>query len=152
MRGHPDHYDAELMLRLYDLRREEKLRQARDWLIREFQADSMEDLYKRYPSGSKENDYFRMAVSYWDMAASIVNHGLVKEEFFFESNPEFWTVWQKIKHLAPAARETWKNTHIYKNLEDLSQKYEKWMATRAPEALELFRERLKQLSVKKVAT
>ena len=150
MREHPDHHDAELMLRLYDLRREEKLRQARDWFIREFQADSLEDLYKHFPFGSKENDYFRMTVSYWDMVASIVNHGLIKEEFFFESNTEFWTVWQKIKHLAPETRETYKIPFIYENLEDLSEKYEKWMAARAPQAIELLRERVKQLTAKKV--
>lgn len=149
MRDHPDHHDAELMLQLYDLRREEKLRQARDWVIREFQADSLEDLYRHFPFGSKEHDYFRMAVSYWDMAASIVNHGLIHEELFFESNAEFFTVWEKIKHLVPQTREMWRNPQIYKSLERLADKYEKWMAGRAPEAMGLLRERLRQLAAKK---
>ncbi len=149
MREHPDHHDAELMLRLYDLRREEKLRQARDWFIREFQTDSTEDFYKRFPFGSKENDFFRMAVSYWDMAASIVNHGLIKEEFFFENTGEFWTVWAKIKHLAPGTREMWKDPYMWNNLEVLAQRYEKWMATRAPGAIPLLREWVRQLSAKK---
>jgi len=56
MREHPDHHDAELMLRLYDLRREEKLRRARDWFIREFHVESLDDLLKRFPLGSKENE------------------------------------------------------------------------------------------------
>ena len=149
MRDNPDHHDAELMLRLYDLRREQKLRQARDWLIREFQADSMDDLYKRFPFGSKENDYFRMAVSYWDMAASIVNHGLINEEFFFESNGEFWTIWERIKHLAPEGRAIYKNPYMWKNLQMLAEQYEKWMEDRAPEFMALFRERLKALTAKK---
>ncbi len=148
MREHPDHHDAELLLRLYELRREEKLRQARDWLIREFHADSMEESLKMYPYGSKENTYYRMVLTYWDMAASIVNHGLIKEEFFFESNREFWVVWQKVKHLIPATREATQDPHIYSHLEDLSEKYERWMAARAPEALSAIRERLKAMTAK----
>ena len=149
MREHLDHHDAELMLRLFDLRREEKLRHARDWFVREFRADSVEDFNQRYPFGSQENEYFRMVVGYWDMAASIVNHGLINEELFFESNPESFTVWTKLQHLAPRTREVWKNPHIYKNLETLAGKYEKWMSARAPEALPLIRERIEQLTAAK---
>ncbi len=149
MREHPDHHDAELLLRLYELRREEKLRQARDWFIREFQAESMEEFYKRFPYGTKENDYFRMTLSYWEMAASIVSHGLVQEELFFENNPELWSVWTKVRHLAPQSRQTLKNPYIYHNLEKLAEKYEKWMEGRAPEAIAVLRERLKQLSAGK---
>lgn len=149
MREHPDHHDAELLLRLYDLRREQKLRQARDWLVREFQADSVEEFFRRFPGGEKENDFFRMTISYWEMAASIVNHGLIKEDFFFENTGEFYAVWTKIKHLAPEAREKRKDPDLWKNLEVLSEKYERWMARRAPQALEVFRQRLQELSAKK---
>jgi hypothetical protein len=149
MREHADHHDAELMLRLYELRREEKLRAARDWFQRDFQADSMEDIYKRHPVGSKENDYYRMVVSYWDMAASIVNRGLINDELFFESNGECWAVWTKIKELVPEARAMWKNPHLHRNLETLAERYEKWSEMRAPGSLGLLRERLRNLSAKK---
>ncbi len=149
MREHPDHHDAELMLRLYDLRREPKLREARAWFIPEFRADSVDDYLQRYPFGSKEGDFVRMVISYWDMVGSIVNHGLIKEEFFFENNTEFWLVWQKIKHVAPALRETRKNPRIWENLEKLAGKYEKWMEPRAPEALETLGKQLKGLAAKK---
>ncbi len=149
MREHPDHYDAELMLRLYDLRREERLRQARGWLIQHFHADSPQDLLQRYPYGSKENDYFRMVISYWDMAASVVNHGLIKEDFFFENTSEFWLVWEKVKHLVPELRQGRKNPLMYHSLEALAGKYERWMEGRAPGALEVSRERIKQLSATK---
>lgn len=135
VRDNPDHHDAELLLRLYELRREERLRQAREWFIREFQADSFEEARRRHPPGSQENTSFRMVTSYWEMAASLVNHNLVKEEFFFENTNELWVVWQKIKHLAPGAREMYRNPHVWKNLEAVSEKFEKWMAKRAPEAL-----------------
>jgi hypothetical protein len=142
MRENPDNYDAELLLRLYELRREEKLRRAREWLIGKFQADSVEDLERQLPPGSEGNAFFRMVVSYWDMAASLVNHGLLKEELFFENTAEFWLVWEKVRQFAPALREARKNPLAWKSLETLAGKYEQWMATRAPEALDTLRKRL----------
>ena len=146
MREKPDHHDAELLLRLYELRREEKLRQARDWVIREFQADSVDEMAEKYPHGSPEDTFLRMTVSYWDMAASIVNQGLVQEIFFFETNSEFWVVWEKIKHLVPSHRAIWKNPELYKNLEILASKYEKWLRARAPDALPAMQDRLRTRS------
>lgn len=142
MRENPDHHDAELLLRLYDLRREEKLREARDWFMREFRAESFSDLLQRYPRGTPENARFRMVISYWDMVASIVNHGLIKEEFFFENTAEFWFVWEKVKRAAPSARDAYKNPHSWGNLEMLAGKYEKWTNNRAPEALQTLRQTL----------
>lgn len=149
MREHADHHDAELLLRLYDLRREEKLRQAREWFVREFRAESFEDFIRRYPAGSQENTYFRMAVSYWDMAASIVNNGLINEEFFFENTTEFYVVWSKVRPFAPVARETFKNPLLWSNLEKLAGRIEKWMAKRAPQALEALLQRILQAAAKK---
>ena len=144
MRESPDNYDAELLLLLYELRREEKLRRAREWLIGKFQVDSLEEFEKQFPLGSEGNTFFRMAVSYWDMAASLVNHGLIKEDLFFENTGELWAAWEKVRHLAPAIREARKNPLAWKNLETLARKYEQWIATRAPEALDVQRKRLKK--------
>jgi hypothetical protein len=144
MREHPDHHDAELLLRLYDLRREAKLRQARDWFQREFRAASWEEFLQSCPRGSEKNALFRMVVSYWEMAASIVNHGLIQEGFFFENTGEFWAVWEKIKQLAPAVREEYENPLMWKNLETLAGKYEQWMAKRAPDALDALRRRIQE--------
>ena len=139
MREHPDHYDAELLLRLYDLRREAKLRQARDWFMREFRASSSEELEKRFADHPEESPLFRMVISYWDMAASIVNHGLINEEFFFENTGEFWFVWTKIKHLAPQMRESMKYPFVWKNLETLADKFEKWRNGKAPGSVDAMR-------------
>jgi hypothetical protein len=144
MRERPDNYDAELLLRLYELRREEKLRRARQWMIEKFQADSLEELRKQLPQGSEESAFFRMAISYWDMAASLVNHGLLKEELFFENTTEFWLIWEKVRHLVPGLREARKNPLAWRNLETLARKYEQWMAARAPEALDEVRKVLKE--------
>jgi hypothetical protein len=152
MREHPDHHDAELLLRLYDLRREVKMRQAREWFQMEFQGKTLEDFWLRWPMGCQENAFFRMVVSYWEMAASIVNHSLIQEEFFFENTGEFWVVWEKIKHLAPAMRENRKNPLLWRNLENLVGKYEKWMDKLAPEALDAFRRQIHEATAKKMTS
>jgi len=143
VRESADNYDADLLLHLYELRREERLRRAREWLIEEFHIDSVESFGRQLPPGSEENAYFRMALSYWDMAASLVNHGLLKEDLFFENTGEFWVIWERVKHLVPGLREIRKNPLVWRNLETLAHKYEQWMATRAPEALNETRRRLK---------
>jgi hypothetical protein len=146
---HPDNYDAELLLRLYDLRREAKLRQAREWFAREFRAKSFDDYLAQAPPGSEESALFRMTVSYWEMAASLVNHGLINVDLFFENTGEFWIVWDKVRNFVPTVREKNKNPMAWKNLEKLAEKYEEWMAKRAPEALESLRQRMSASAPKK---
>jgi hypothetical protein len=148
MKDHPDNYDAELLLRLYDLRREAKLRQGRAWFTRQFQAKTVEEFMEKCPPGSENNALFRMTIGYWDMAASLVNHELIKEELFFENTGEFWVVWDKVRSLAPTLRQRFKNPIMWKNLETLAEKYEQWMAKRAPEALEALRQRLQASAAK----
>ncbi len=143
VREHPDHHDAELLLRLYDLRREERLRQAREWFAREFRAESEEELARKCPPGSEKNAYFRMVISYWEMVASIVNNGLIKQDFFFENTGEFFGVWEKVKPTVEATRQNFKNPHLWKNLETLAANYQEWMNKRAPDAIEAYRQRLR---------
>ena len=146
---HPDNYDAELLLRLYDLRRESKLRQGREWFIRDFQAKNFDDYLAQAPAGSENSALFRMTVTYWDMAASLVNRGLINVDLFFENTSEFWIIWDKVRNVAPTLRERNKNPTTWKNLETLAEKYEQWMAKRAPEALESMRKRLAGSAPKK---
>src|ERR1035441_5813176 len=98
---HPDNYDAELLLRLYDLRRESKLRQGREWLLRRFQTKNFDDYLAQAPAGSENSALFRMTVTYWDMAASLVNRGLINVDLFFENTSEFWIIWDKVRNFAP---------------------------------------------------
>ena len=139
---HPDNYDAELLLRLYDLRRETKLREGREWFIHKFNAKTFDEYLAQAPTGSEMSAYFRMTATYWEMAASLVNRGLINPDLFFENTGEFWIIWDKIRNVVPAMRERNKNPMVYKNLETLAEKYEQWMAKRAPEALESLRARL----------
>jgi hypothetical protein len=130
--------DANLILRLYELRREEKLREARDWFGMNFRAKSMEEIMQKIPPGSKENAYFRMVVSYWEMAASLVNSGVLNRDLFFQSNGELLFVWERVKDVAPGFRGFMKNPHAWHNLETVANSYIKWMQSNGPEAYPAF--------------
>ena len=139
------HDQARLMLQLYEMRREPRLRQARDWFIRSFAASTMEELAKKYPAGTEENTNFRMVTSYWDMACGMLNRGLMDDELFFENNTEFWLVWQKIKAATASGRAATKNTRLYKHMEDAAARIEAFWERTSPGFLEMQRKRIAQL-------
>jgi hypothetical protein len=138
---------ANLMLRLYEMRRESRLRLARSWFVDKFSAADPQELMQKYPPGSDENASIRMVTSYWEMCAGLVNRGLIDDELFFENNGEAWVVWEKVKHLVPAFRAGYKNPHIFGHLEKLAARMEAWRDRIAPGSSEamrkMFEERMK---------
>ena len=77
--------DVDLVLKLYDMRREPTMREARRFMIEEFYAENGKEFAEKYPPGSKENAYFRQATSYWDMVGTFVKRGLLNKELLFET-------------------------------------------------------------------
>ena len=134
VRLEPHH--AELLLQIYDLRREERLRAARAWLLPGFAASSMKEFLELYPPGTDHNAYFRQVVTYWDMVAAIVNRGMIDEDLFFETTGEAMLTWLRVRDVVLQMREARKNPLFLRNLETLAEKQTKWLATRAPEAME----------------
>ncbi|HET9400617.1 MAG TPA: hypothetical protein VFO34_06675 [Candidatus Acidoferrales bacterium] len=130
------HDQANLMLRIYELRREPRLREARQWFVSKFVATNMEELAKKYPAGSEENASFRMVTSYWEMACGLLNRGLMDDELFFENNTEFWIVWQRLKNLAPLARTAYNNPRLYRNIESAVGRIEAYWQRTMPGYLE----------------
>jgi hypothetical protein len=130
--GEVTHEQAKLMLQLWEMRREPRMREAREWYFAKFVPASMDDVAKLAPMGSKENASMRMVLSYWAMVASIVNRGLIDEEFFFENSGEQWFIYERIKSLVPAMRERSKNPHQYAGLEEHVNHFEAWREKRAP--------------------
>jgi hypothetical protein len=124
--------DANLVLRLYELRREAKLRTAREWFAANVAASSLEDIQKIAPMGSQENAYLRMVTSYWEMACSFVTSGVLNQELFFQSGGEMMYVWERIREVVPALRSAYKNPHMYRNLEAAGNAYIKWMEASTP--------------------
>ena len=138
--------DANLILRLYELRREEKLRQARDWFGQKFWATTAEEAMQLVPLGSQENAYFRMVISYWEMAASFVTSGVLNQELFFESNGELLGVWEKVRELVPAFRAMFKNPNAWKNLETVGNAYIEHMKKNSPETYPAFQAMIKSMA------
>jgi hypothetical protein len=130
------HDQVNLMLQLYETRREARLREAREWFFMNFHPASIDDVPRICPPGSKENASMRMVISYWDMVANIVNRGLIDEEFFFENSGEQWYVWQCLKPIVGALRARSKNPHQYSQLEQHATRFEAWREKRAPGSVE----------------
>ncbi len=130
-----DPQNAELLLKIYDLRREEKIRKAREWMIGNFFADNLNEFNSLCAPGTDENAYYRQVTTYWEMVALIVNRGMLDEDLFFESTGESLVVWMRVKNVVQEMRKVRKNPLMLRNLEVLSEKHEKWMNSRAPEAL-----------------
>ncbi|MEA2163158.1 MAG: hypothetical protein QOK37_1285 [Thermoanaerobaculia bacterium] len=127
------HHDAKLILKLYDLRREPRLRDARKWFGSAPQFQSREEWLKICPAGSEENASYRMVVTYWEMVASLVASGALNAELFYASGLEMLFIWEKIRILLPEVRAAQKNPMLYRNLEHVATQFLAHMKTGSPE-------------------
>src|SRR6266850_6949424 len=143
--GEVTNEQVNLMLRLFEERREARLREAREWFGAHFHVKSMEDVMRICPPGSKENANVRMVLGYWEMAASIVNRGLIDEDFFFESNGEQWGVWEQVKPVIVAWRAMFSSPKFLSNLEQHVTRLEAWREKRNPGSNEAIRKVLAQM-------
>jgi hypothetical protein len=132
--------DAKVIMELYDLRREEVMREARKWIFAEFFPQSVDDI-RAVLANPQHSAYFRQAVSYWDMAAAMVNHGCVDAALFYDTNGEYLAVWAKISDLVPELRQGIFGPQYVKNLEKLVQNQ-----PGAQERVEFFKQRFRQLA------
>ena len=142
----PTNEQINLMLKFYELRRESRLRQARQWFIDNFNATTIEEMMKKYPPGGEGNTNFRMTVSYWDMTANLVNRGLMDEELFFETSGEQWLVWERVKPIIASWRAAFKNPHVLANLEEHCKRLDAWREKRAPGSTEAMRQIMQQMA------
>jgi len=107
---------ADLILKLYELRREPKMREARDWFAR-FDPQSAQDVMNAVMGDASAN--IRMVVSYWDMAASLVNQGAIDADMFTDANMEHVFVFSKIEPFVQELRRMIGSPNAWKNLEQL---------------------------------
>lgn len=114
--------DAIAVLKLYELRREEKMRQARAWFFSDFAPQSAADIFKLYRAGEPESAHFRTVVSYWDMAASLVLNGAIDEKIFLDANTEHIFVYAKIAPFLPEIRQLFGEPEFFTHLETLCLK------------------------------
>jgi hypothetical protein len=95
--------EAGLILKLYELRREDTMRKARDWYFREFNPESMADF--RAAIFGEHSGHVRMVITYWDMAAALVNRGAIGLEIFNDANGEQIGVFAKIEPILGEIRK-----------------------------------------------
>ncbi len=122
--GLADIRDAELILHLYELRREATLRQAREWFMHQCNPKNAEELSQLIPPGSDANRFFRMVTSYWDMAASFLVRGAVDEQLFLDNCGECLMVWRKLAPIADALRTQRKAPRYLANVEEVFRRFE----------------------------
>jgi hypothetical protein len=123
----PTTADAELLLHLYDVRREPELRRARQWFLTEFKAADWVEIKLRYLSHTDEDRHFRMTTSYWEMVASIVNRGILHPELFFDHTGEDIVSWERCKPWIAGARADIRPTYLFQweRMVDAHQAYRK---------------------------
>ena len=131
----PDYKDAEMILRLYELRREKVLREARSWFAGKFEAKTLDELRRKHPPGSQEDAYFRMVVSFWDMAGALLYHKTINEDLFFDTNREFMGVWRKAQPIIEELRRHRQNPKLYENLEYAVRAYNRWTEKQEPKEM-----------------
>jgi hypothetical protein len=144
MSSKPTSEQAELQLKLYDLRREARLRQARDWFSAKYFADTLDEAMRIAPMGTEAGTFFMMVVSYWDQACAYLNHGLLHEDLFFETNGEFFFVWDRVRPTIAEGRERFSNPLFLANFEKAADRFETWIERRAPGHIAAIRQMMKQ--------
>lgn len=143
MRACATYDDVSLVLRLYEIRRESRMREARKWFVKECHVKTLDDLDKLCPPGSTENESIRMVTSYWDMCCSFITGGVLQADIFFESNREALLVWERIRDIAPAIRERFEDPKYLGNLEQVAEHYVEWLGKRGPNVYEAFSKRVR---------
>lgn len=139
----PTYDDANLILRLYELRREERMRQARAWFTAKCKVKSYEEYLKLAPGGSDENASARMVMSYWDLVASFMTSGVLNKELFFQSGRELLLVWERVRDYLPSMREAYKDPHYLKHLEAVGDEFAAYFRKQDPAAYDAFVKRIK---------
>jgi hypothetical protein len=139
----PTYEDASLVLKLYELRREEKLRAARDWFTGKFFPQTAQDVTAL--TGA-ENVYYRMVTTYWEMAASFVARGVLNADLFLDSGGEMIVVWTKLTDFVPQLRQNIGSENLLKHVESVIAS-----SPRAKERVGVTRQRIAQVRERALA-
>ena len=115
----PTTADADLILKLYDARREAEIRKARLWWAGTFWPTSANDVLEISRSSGQENAWYRQVLGYWNMAASFVIHGAVSEDLFLETafSGEMYAIFSKLQPYLKELREKMQNPVFLANIE-----------------------------------
>ena len=132
METKPTHEQAQLHLQIYEMRREARLRQARDWFFQNYFANTLDDAMRIAAPGTETGAFVMMVFGYWEQACAFLNYGLLHEDLFFETSGEFFGVWQRVKPFIQEGRERFVNKQFLAHLEQAGNRYEAWIEARSP--------------------
>jgi hypothetical protein len=135
--------DVNLILRLYEMRREDRLREARKWFTGSFKVKSFEEFQALCPGGSDPNASYRMVTTYWEMVASFLTSGVLNAELFYQSGRELLFVWERVRDVLPHVREQYKHPNELRNLETAAKAYVDWWNKQTPGAYDAFSKRVR---------
>jgi hypothetical protein len=130
--------DAALILKLYDLRREATMREARNWFFT-FNPTSAQDVIDALLG--EHSGHYRMVISYWDMAAAMVNNGAIDEKLFNETNGEHIFIYAKIQPVIEEIRTMFGSPEFLQNLETVVKRI-----PNIDEKITTMRERMKRFA------
>jgi hypothetical protein len=133
----PDHHDAELVLKLYDLRREAVMRESRAVVSAKYWPKTAEDAVAVLKTDHPLNAAFRQVVTYWEMAYGMVKWGIIHPDFMLESSSEGLLVFARAEAFLPPIRELYPSYFV--NAE--------WVATNSEagrRAVDRYRARVKR--------
>jgi hypothetical protein len=136
----PTHEQAQLHLQIYEMRREARLRQARDWFFNHYFVDNFEDAMRIAAPGTENGAFAMMVFGYWEQACALLNYGLLHEDLFFETSGEFFGVWERVKPIVQQGRERFANQQFLAHLEKTANRFEAWMEARSPGSIAAMRE------------
>ena len=141
----PTYEQAQLHLQVFDLRREARLRQARDWFFKNYQVESLEDSMRLAAPGTEAGTSTFMVFGYWEQACALLNYGLLHEDLFFETSGEFFGVWERVKGILSEARERFADPQFLAHLEKAAQHFETWKERRAPGHIAAMRQFMREM-------
>ena len=119
--------DVNLLLKLYELRREDKMRQARDWFVANYKYKTLAEFTKACPPGSSMNAYARQVTTYWEMVASFIESGVLNRDLFYLNTRELLLCWIRVKPLIGELRETFHDPNYLYNLEKVGEAFAEWI-------------------------
>lgn len=135
--------DANLILRLFELRREARMREGRRWFVKCFAPTTMAEYHALCPLGSEENEFARMVITFNEMTASFITSGVLNADLYFASGGELGLVYARIEPLLAEMRQAMGNPGIYKNLEQAGKLYAQFVNRNDPGAWDAFSARVK---------
>ena len=135
--NHSENVDgARLVIELHTLLWNESFQRARSWFVKDFVPKKFGDyasFRQEYPRGSEGDMYLGQIIDWFELGHTLIEHGLLREDLYFETTPPVRMFWQPLKPVIEAARTDLNDQSIAKPVELLNERFVKWAESRKSE-------------------